>query len=61
MYKAYKSKVSKELCATDITVERSLWHGTSVECAQQICLRGFDRSFAGKNGKAKAMIMMLLL
>ena len=32
--------------------ERWLWHGTSPDTFDKINTRGFDRSFAGKNGKS---------
>ena len=32
-------------------VERELFHGTSPSGAEKICSDGFDRGFAGKNGK----------
>ena len=33
-------------------VEWNLWHGTSEEIIQQIVTKGFNRSYAGKNGKS---------
>ena len=52
MYEAFKSKVSRELRGTNITVERSLWHGTDSDSVQQICENEFNRSYAGKNGQS---------
>jgi len=31
--------------------EKLLWHGTSATVADKICIRGFNRSFCGKNGE----------
>lgn len=36
--------------------ERWLWHGTSPDTLAKINTRGFDRSFAGKNGKCNVYI-----
>ncbi|XP_064410020.1 protein mono-ADP-ribosyltransferase PARP10 [Latimeria chalumnae] len=50
LYKQYqlkKAKMEKD-CST-ITVERTLYHGTSEEGSKEICLHGFNRSFCGKN------------
>ena len=34
-----------------IAIEHFLWHGTSPDTIDKINSRGFDRGFAGKNGK----------
>ena len=51
MYQAFKSKVTKELESTGISIERQLWHGTDESSVQLICQNEFNRSFAGKNGR----------
>ena len=35
------------------SLERKLWHGTASNIVPSICIRGFDRSFCGTNGKRK--------
>lgn len=31
-------------------IERQLWHGTTVEAVDNICLYGFNRGYCGRNG-----------
>jgi len=40
----------QQAAASNIQVERLLWHGTSSETLESINLRGFNRSYCGKNG-----------
>ena len=37
------------------SLERKLWHGTEASIIPSICIRGFDRSFCGKNGERKTV------
>ena len=37
--------------------ERLLWHGTSPDTLDKINTRGFDRNFAGKNGKINDILL----
>jgi len=30
--------------------ERNMWHGTSLECVQNIALNGFNRAYCGRHG-----------
>ena len=32
-------------------VERELFHGTAADDADRICIDGFDRGYAGRNGE----------
>lgn len=41
-------------------IERLLWHGTSPDTTDKINSRGFDRGFAGKNGKCTMNILFNL-
>jgi len=53
LYKQYmiqKEDVKRHLTSSN-AVERKLFHGTSPEDAEKICEQGFDRGFAGKNGR----------
>ncbi|XP_066530894.1 protein mono-ADP-ribosyltransferase PARP10 [Hoplias malabaricus] len=50
LYNQYRlKKVSLEQSATQLPVERTLFHGTSETSVKEICLHGFNRSFCGKN------------
>ena len=49
-YMIKKKEMDKEN-PQDHQNERWLWHGTSPDTFDKINTRGFDRSFAGKNGK----------
>ena len=42
-------------------VEWNLWHGTSEEIIQLIVTKGFNRSYAGKNGKSFPLLFMSAL
>jgi len=49
-YKIKKKEVQRHMTSNK-PVERELFHGTSGVDAQKICVQGFDRGFAGKNGR----------
>ena len=51
MYEAQKCKVTAEVAGTSLPVERELWHGTDTASVLSICSKGFNRSYAGKNGE----------
>ena len=51
MYEAQKCKVTAEVAGTSLPVERELWHGTDAASVLSICSKGFNRSYAGKNGE----------
>lgn len=52
LYEQYVAKKGKILKANpNITVEKTLWHGTSFDTVQSINNYGFNRSYCGKNGK----------
>ena len=40
-------------------VERELFHGTASDIADSICVGGFDRGFAGKNGELTNAVGLL--
>lgn len=40
----------------DSVIERVLWHGTTAEAAENIVMFGFNRSYAGANGKNHKMM-----
>ena len=50
-YEVMRNHVTKALISNNL-VERDLFHGTNEEDASKICAHGFDRGFAGKNGKS---------
>jgi len=53
LYKQYmiqREDVKRHLTSSN-PVERELFHGTSPDDAVKICEQGFDRGFAGKNGR----------
>lgn len=51
LYKLYALK-KREMEKHNPPGEKWLWHGTSPDTLAKINTRGFDRSFAGKNGKS---------
>jgi len=56
LYQVDKSYVERSNKQGGIN-ERQLWHGTTHEASENICLYGFNRSYCGRNG----IIMLLLL
>jgi len=59
-YMIKKKDVEQQLTSPQ-PVERELFHGTSEEDAKKICAHGFDRGFAGKNGKFNIIVKCLTL
>ena len=53
LYQQYEIQLKnkKKHMQTSDDVARALFHGTSREIAEKICMHGFDRGFAGKNGE----------
>ena len=49
-YDIYKRSVKQHMITTE-PVERELFHGTDAAGIESILQSGFDRNFAGKNGK----------
>ena len=41
-------------------IERQLWHGTTVEAVENICLYGFNRGYCGRNGTTFAAFTLSL-
>ena len=52
-------KRAAALANQGLGVEWKLWHGTSEDIIQQIVTKGFNRSYAGKNGKRVRYIFIL--
>ncbi len=53
LYQAYQAKkASMEKTSAHGSNEMSLFHGTDPNTCDQICHFGFNRSFAGRNGKS---------
>jgi len=61
LYQQYmiKKKDVEQHFTSPQPVERELFHGTSEEDAKKICAHGFDRGFAGKNGKFNIIVICL--
>ena len=54
LYKQYmikKNAIEQRNDGIKIENERKLFHGCSGDVTEKICHQGFNRSFAGKNGK----------
>ena len=45
---------------TGIQNERELWHGSDKATIALICQKGFDRSFAGRNGKEDSLNYIII-
>jgi len=50
MYHVSKSMVEQRN-KPDVCNERLLWHGTTLEAAENICMHGFNRAYCGRNGE----------
>ena len=49
LYQTNKSYVERNN-KPGVCNERQLWHGTTLEAAENICLYGFNRAYCGRNG-----------
>ena len=52
--------MSCEWKSKDMEMERTLWHGTTVEALENICQYGFNRSYCGRNGEELNLIQLYL-
>lgn len=62
LYHQYQLKrMSVQQSSIQPEFEKTLYHGTSEETVNEICLHGFNRSFCGKNGTVSAWFMITVL
>jgi len=58
LYKQFRAqkKIVKKSLSPGTQLTRRLFHGTSEDVCEKIYTNGFDRSFAGKNGKCNRTV-----